>query len=995
MFTIEQLSVAYRKAKVDLYYSVSARELELLDYESSLGDNLQSLLERINGESTDWVTDPKFLGRYSVVPKKLNRDADHIPCPIIWSNHEDQLSKFSGSKPEAIFRIISRCSIDLHVLSTLWLMTAGAKLEAALSDRAMGNRIRRTKDGTVNLLSIGSFQPYLKPFSEWREKGLKAIEKALTEDKKVVALTGDVQSFYHKLNIAFIADEKYLEKVIPSGLSAEERHIHSLFVRALREWAEVTGLALNVKPVGLPVGLPASAVVANLALIELDRYIENQLTPLYYGRYVDDIFLVIEQGIVFDAPRELWSWIIARAPKELGLKSSEDGLEFSPQYLTGSEVKFHNEKNKIFGLEGSTGKALISSIRRAISDQGSEWRSLPQLPSSSSDVGTRMVVALQRNGSPVVSLHRAENISAKRAQFALQLRDFESFQRDLPLDVWSNYREAFFESVQDYALSADGFFELWTYLPRLLRLALVCDEIGAFSKMLATLRSLTKSIGDHTNPELASVAVNGETILREWKNQLDDLIINSIAAAVQETDEVIAQEKFKKVAESYDSKVLDDWLASRKIVSTSRRLFYADLAHLPFRNSILPPYLSSYVGAERTEGVTPESLPQSLPKAIIDGKNALQKVFSGTDPSVLERAVLYPTRPFNVAELYISARPFRESAAESTLADLALILLAVRGYNLEERIPKVQVKGGGSFISIDDDNQHPPGKRRIAIGSLETQKNQADRAASGMPDLGLARHRRVSAMINELLSRENRVDYLVLPELSVPVQWFIKIAQKLGSRGISLITGVEYIPDGRGSVQNEVWASLQNSQGAYRSSIIYRQDKQSPAPGELESLSRLAGLTLKPAVRWKQPPVISHSGFIFSIVICSELTNIDYRSALRGKIDALFVPQWNRDLHTFEALVESASLDIHAYVIQANNRTYGDSRIRVPAAEEWERDIVRHRGGIHDYTVIGEIDLTSLRRHQSVHRMTKPKFKPLPHGFEVSENRLLSAPVER
>ena len=37
-------------------------------------------------------------------------------------------------------------------------------------------------------------------------------------------------------------------------------------------------------------------MVANVALVELDRVIEQQLAPLYYGRYVDDILLVMENG---------------------------------------------------------------------------------------------------------------------------------------------------------------------------------------------------------------------------------------------------------------------------------------------------------------------------------------------------------------------------------------------------------------------------------------------------------------------------------------------------------------------------------------------------------------------------------------------------------------------------------------------------------------------------------------------------------------------------
>ncbi|EPL6869621.1 MULTISPECIES: hypothetical protein [Enterobacterales] len=84
---------------------------------------------------------------------------------------------------------------------------------------------------------------------------------------------------------------------------------------------------------------------------------------------------------------------------------------------------------------------------------------------------------------------------------------------------------------------------------------------------------------------------------------------------------------------------------------------------------------------------------------------------------------------------------------------------------------------------------------------------------------------------------------------------------------------------------------------------------------------------------------------------------------------------------TFNALVESAALDIHAYIIQCNNRLYGDSRIRAPYKERYQRDLMRVKGGNHDYCITGEIDITALRQFQSSHRSPGKPFKPVPDGF--------------
>jgi hypothetical protein len=226
-----------------------------------------------------------------------------------------------------------------------------------------------------------------------------------------------------------------------------------------------------------------------------------------------------------------------------------------------------------------------------------------------------------------------------------------------------------------------------------------------------------------------------------------------------------------------------------------------------------------------------------------------------------------------------------------------------------------------------------------------------------------------------------------MPELSVLPGWFLRIAHKLRGKGISLICGVGYLHRIRRRVMNQVWAALSHDGLDFPSLAVYRQDKQRPALHEEKELFRVAGTVLQPQRTWRTPPVLRHGAFQFALLICSELTNIAYRSALRGRIDALFVPEWNQDTETFNALVESAALDIHAYIIQCNDRQFGDSRIRVPYKESWKRDQVRIKGGKNDYFVVGEVDVASLREFQSGHRSPEGPYKPVPDGFKISFER--------
>jgi hypothetical protein len=170
--------------------------------------------------------------------------------------------------------------------------------------------------------------------------------------------------------------------------------------------------------------------------------------------------------------------------------------------------------------------------------------------------------------------------------------------------------------------------------------------------------------------------------------------------------------------------------------------------------------------------------------------------------------------------------------------------------------------------------------------------------------------------------------------------------------------------------------------------VIYLQPKLQPAHGERISLRRLKSKPLyEPSGVETILPVYVHDDFYFGVLICSDLTNITNRKYFQGYVDGLFVLEWNQDTNTFGFLVESAAHDIHTFVIQVNNRKYGDSRIRAPYSEEYARDSVRVKGGVSDYYVIGEIDYHTLRKEQKAGFRKKGVFKPVPIGFKISPLR--------
>lgn len=989
--TLKDLGLAWRKAKVDLYYSTHPQLLAMAEYEHDLADNLQRLQQKLNGKSELWVKKADFLGDWALVPKAIKpapaQDAKENSGLIFAAPDDEWTDLTQGDKqPKAEFRLMAHCTMDFHVLSSLWMMEVGDVFDEALSENVYGSRLRRNRFNKINKLALGSFKPYLKPFRDWRDGGIKAMRSALADKKKVLSLTADVSSFYHELNPGFMLDERFLS-LAGIKLSSSQAKLNRLFINALQAWSKSTPLGK-----GLPVGLPASAVVANSALLRLDQFIEQQVVPLYYGRYVDDILLVMENTSNIKTTEQFWSWVFNRDGGKDLLKSRKGSILFKPDYLKGSRIAFENSKNKLFVLSGNPGTALVSAISEQINQRASEWRALPNLPDAPATVATDLLKATNNAGEQADNLRKTDAISLHRAGFALNLRDYEAYERDLPPQAWQAHRHAFFDAVIDHLLTPVKFFELAQYLPRIVRMATACEDFEQLCQLIRALDKLLLTVEKDCQLEIKAQKepVSPDECIKHWQRTLAQTLYENIVSAFPSSLSQSGTVGWKAFMAGLETslKCLGSALSGRledlgDVQQTHTFLFSHDLAHTPLRFAGMPREMVSPRGMPQLDNLKPLKATGLLSQKVLRGIAILLDWLNldhGTPAGLV-----FPTRPFSLNELYLIARkPF----ALEKHSRLGRVIWALRGFELTEHQMPYQ-DPDSKVLRIPDGG--PKARQTVAVASWETLDQSFIAAAMGKPDPdSRRRYQRLNRLINELISRPDGAGYLILPELALPPQWFMRIADKLKGRGISLITGVEYLHAPKKRVHNQIWASFTHDGLGFPSLMLYRQDKQLPAFHEEQELFRLAGVRMKPAVKkWKSPPLIQHGDFRFALLNCSELTNIRYRAALRGKIDALFVPEWNSDTDTFNALVESAALDIHAYIIQCNNRRYGDSRIRAPYKDRWKRDLLRVKGGNHDYCITGEIDVLALRQFQSSHRSPAKDFKPVPDGFnkDMAPNR--------
>lgn len=970
--SIEDMSLAYKNAKVDLFYMGNNSLEAVFKYEQRIHTKLLALRRKIYSgrriAESNWTLICKNI-EFKDSPKEetSSKKLIYIDPKVEWESHEQ-------GEIEANFRLMAQSSMDLHVLSSLWIAKVGHKYDALLGEESYGNRLRRCEDKTINLHSMGNFKPYLKPFRDWRDNGFRAMHSALDNKKSLITITADVGSFYHELEPDFLIDKYFLSR-IELELSEDELALTTRFIKEIKRWSKRTPLKK-----GLPVGLPASAIIANLALIELDQSIHKKLTPIYYGRYVDDIILVIENNSNFKTSEEIWNWIIERVGPLLKFDQDESSIRYIPEYLGKCDVAFSNKKNKVFIINGDSGRNFIKSIEHQIQDRASEWRSLPNLPEDPEDISNDLLCVTKDDGQKADSLNEANPLEMVRSGFALKLRDFEAYERDLLPSAWSKQRKAFIQAYIDYVIVLPHFFDLAKYLHRVIRLATICED---FFELHLIIKKIGRLKEDLLEKCTLLIKPQGETdpsidILKIWYDQIIDSIDESIKAAFPTN----LSENGKKAWEEYFSEDLDMGIETDRleIARINRQLFSSDLAHIPFRSIGLPEEMQNRQGKYKLTDLTPnKNIIDVISESRYTGLEKLRNKLQITD---FVSGFVYPSRPFSIPEIYLI---FEDD--ETSIND---VIFSFRGFKPKGLMPWFDTKNNIHLYEIDN-GKH---KLNIAVTSFLTKDSSWVASVMKKVDPDRKRYQRLMNLVNDICRNEIKVDYILFPELSIPPKWFFHISNKLLSRGIVLISGIEYIHYSNGKVANQVWGAFSHMGLGFPSFKIHKQDKQQAALHEEQELTTLDNLQLHPITKWNNdaPPRIKHGKFYFGFLICSELTNIKYRSSFRGKIDILFVPEWNKDLSSFGAIVESSSLDIHAYLVQSNNRAYGDSRIRAPYKADWKRDLVRLKGGINDYFVIGEIDIDSLRRFQSTHRSKDYPYKPVPDGFNedmIEERKML------
>jgi hypothetical protein len=389
----DKIQVAYKKLKQMVYFdktNLALRE-RLAEFECD-SDFERSLLKLANIiESDDPCGTEKFSDwlrqiRFFLVPKGVENPENGD------GSNGTYVSNFTSTKAHRVGKVnyIFDGPIELHLISVLWLMVEGYEYDKILSEHCYGSRLHQQLDKSSDH-SAYLFQKYHELYGRWRDTGIEKARDLLIDDKRSVCVIAlDVQEYYYRIELDWDSlrekirrpklenafDEwLYDKEVLGEKLFKCIEAICSTYRQKIDPFLRITHSDLPDAAICLPIGLCASPVIANYYLTEFDQAIMEKVRPAYYGRYVDDILIVVPTAKVprsKDPIKEFMDQVLVKSgvlrwdAKDMRYEiKSRRGLYMQKKKCV---LQFFDAEHSIAGLE---------KFRKQLMENASDFNLLP------------------------------------------------------------------------------------------------------------------------------------------------------------------------------------------------------------------------------------------------------------------------------------------------------------------------------------------------------------------------------------------------------------------------------------------------------------------------------------------------------------------------------------------------------------------------------------------------------------------------------------------
>lgn len=923
--SVDLLFNAYLKLKQEIYYEQLDLFVRNRLAEFEADGLLKQKIHELANLLDDWVDEelPTPISAlidkidYHIIPKVVGSEA----CLNVNSQVISNCKTSENYDVQSVHYLID-APVELLILDTAWCILNGKENEKVLGSCCYGNRLNYDKPvSETNVQSL--FKLYHKQYSMWRDGAVDAAKELYQQGHSSLIIALDIKNCFYsvspdwsslswtgigwRLNLFLkVVHERY-HKLIYDSL----RHTHS-------------GLP-NLEQPGLPIGLLSSRILCNLILNDLDNHVNDRVFPIFYGRYVDDILVVVKNpssdSVKNGAEGFLKEFLLNTG---IVISNIDDSLEFSA--VKGAVVQ--KQKLLYYYFDKSHSIAGLYEFIEKTKHAASEFRFLPEEDEWHELNKCAYDILYKGSANKLRSVIDVTENATKLSQFFSRCMIAHRLTNSiLPKEIVRQC-DKFWQG-----LNIIDFFRLWEkYLT------------------LLVIKSKTKEVIDFTSAvdsilmQLKSSSVTPQDWLEKLRDDLRFYFDIALATPLsllsnKERSEIMANSGLSRsdhiltVAQNFRSANLlrHQYVAWPMLNFSSYEGNLASILDTRFLNSESELLLSS------------EKLELS-PRFVHDDEKYLFHFLESIKGNTFRKFI------------FASFTEINESTNKTKFDNLSLH----------------EVKHEDQFMDRDFIN--------IAVANMPVleQNIVASCDKNLSPDISYNRQLALYKLLNR--AKKEDCDILILPEVSVPYYWLPFLVAHARRNQIGLTFGLEHwVCEDR--VYNFLVTVLPYKINQHNACFVSIRNKNHLAPQEEYSLITSG---LKPVMtRMAKYDLINWWGVSFTVFNCYELSDIIHRAAFRSRIDLLITVEHNRDTTYYAELAGSIARDLHCYVVMVNSSEYGDSKIIAPRKNE-DRTIVQVKGGENVTLLKASLDIEELKAFQKMPYDPNDKsFKPKPAGYET------------
>ena len=875
-----------------LNQSEQQRQLELKSLEESIIDLSYKPIDTIN---------------LILMPK--NVDEDVIPClDLNFFTNKTQLNSSSVSR----LAVFIDATIEVHLISVVWIMRYGAILDKSLDSHSFGNRLQLEENGSIPE-GRRLFKKYESQFQNWWSLAIKATQHLLDNGKDATIINLDFKDYYHRIELDFKEVEAFIIKNNGVDISKDPLHkaftaIHTEYRKKLIEHNhEGIRLTEESNECCLPIGLLSSSVLANFFLREFDSLLRKKLKPEYYGRYVDDIMIVLQDTVlnfkddfecIDDEKKKTvveyyFETYLSSIFKKMG--AGKIGIELDNEVNKYENLIFQKDKLFIYQFDSKLSPNLLDKFEKEQKNRVSAFLFLSEDDDDLCQDLDEIVFEDNFNGEEA-SNGRFKALRDKKYELSVYLAKLIRGS----VIVGNDFRVDQVDKVAKY-FKGHNLIKSYYFWEKLLQLWFIREDYNQFLEIYA---AITKEInelnsGKHENSTKNVIfnKVKLNSIKKALMQHLDYSLSMSLGLYPEFGERISTPTQSQK-------RLLDDFSDVNKVLFRNSGLLRKSCVHFPLsqfskstwlNSDMFPLFKMPFGNGHRIE----LDIDKIFPYRVKFYELALLEYFNTIDS---HSDVTFTSNNENkyLNDDFIDSSKILQNAWDNFVVinkpkdEINLKKQYFKEFTWSKSSSKTKIDGLEELsIVVRNGGKSKEGKSRIAVVNKYVDLKQDEKSLEGNPKTSPERYEQFNKIWDQITKVAN-CDIFIMPEITLPWAFVNYYTTNSVAKQIGLITGLEHFRSGDLGF-NLTYTCLPISVNGDKDAIpIFRLKNHYSHREEKWIYDKRMIVPRQHPYRYN---LIKWRGFYFSEYNCFELANLNHRNLFYGRIDMLFSPLWNQDMH--------------------------------------------------------------------------------------------------